>query len=232
MDEVMIRPRGDADRSYDDRSYTVPAGWYPSVNDPSGMLRYWDGATWTAHVTAPAVVDVRSEAVVDVREEEEPRYPAPASPWRRIAGRLIDIVFVGGTGTGIVLIPLVLLGSAGTPVVALLSAIAALGFEVVCLQQLGATPGKLLVGTAVIDRDGGTPIFWSTAIRRSSLQLLGQFPLLAVLPNGIASAFFISWLVIGVVSLALLFVGERRTVFDWVSGTRVVDWDDLSSSEE
>lgn len=31
----------------------MPAGWYP---DGSGQQRYWDGAAWTEHTSAPAVV--------------------------------------------------------------------------------------------------------------------------------------------------------------------------------
>jgi len=37
------------------RLVTAPAGWYPDPQAPPGHFRYWDGARWTTHRSAPAV---------------------------------------------------------------------------------------------------------------------------------------------------------------------------------
>lgn len=56
----------------------VPAGWYPSPEDPS-QLRYWDGSQWTQS-TAPAVAP---QVAPEAETVPAPVYsvpPAPAAP--------------------------------------------------------------------------------------------------------------------------------------------------------
>lgn len=54
---------------------SVPAGWFPSPEDPA-QLRYWDGAQWTHH-TAPAVA---ADPVPTPQAAPAPVYSAPQAP--------------------------------------------------------------------------------------------------------------------------------------------------------
>jgi hypothetical protein len=55
----------------------VPAGWYPSPEDPA-QVRYWDGIQWTQH-SAPAAAPVPAPAAVVAAAPSAPVYSPPAA---------------------------------------------------------------------------------------------------------------------------------------------------------
>jgi hypothetical protein len=61
----------------DQATRVVPAGWYDDPASPS-RVRWWNGLTWTEHVTekpqrriAPAAVDTREQQIAEARRPEE-----------------------------------------------------------------------------------------------------------------------------------------------------------------
>ncbi|WP_105528315.1 MULTISPECIES: DUF2510 domain-containing protein [unclassified Microbacterium] len=61
----------------------VPAGWYPSPEDPS-QVRYWDGTQWTQS-TAPAVAPETGAEAVTLPAPVLSPPPAPAAPFAPLA---------------------------------------------------------------------------------------------------------------------------------------------------
>ncbi|HYO34517.1 MAG TPA: DUF2510 domain-containing protein, partial [Geodermatophilus sp.] len=53
----------------------APAGWYPDPDGAAGMVRWWDGETWS-DVTTPAGPGVAVQA-----PPAAPRPPLPAAGW-------------------------------------------------------------------------------------------------------------------------------------------------------
>ena len=50
---------------------TAPANWYPEPSDPAGgLLRYWDGTTWTEHVHDPSNATSQQEPELQDQECE------------------------------------------------------------------------------------------------------------------------------------------------------------------
>ena len=75
---------------------TTPAGWYHDPSD-SGAWRWWDGATWTAHVrqkaeTAPTPVAVAPVAVA-VATDRPPIILPPAAPQATAAPQAMSVPF-------------------------------------------------------------------------------------------------------------------------------------------
>ncbi|WP_062465627.1 DUF2510 domain-containing protein [Demequina maris] len=70
--------------TYDSASAT-PAGWYADPVGQAGLLRYWDGSSWTAHTHASVA-------------------PPAAAPKRRLSAGAIIAIVVGAVLAGIVLI--------------------------------------------------------------------------------------------------------------------------------
>ncbi len=140
--------------------------------------------------------------------------PERAGVWRRVAARLIDSA-VGLVTWGLCAAWLVLgiWGLGGLPhdgrgVLLLVLALVALAgalhlvYHVIFVGGCGQTPGRMVTGITVVDRDGGVPGYGRALLR----SLAGAL-------NG---------LVLGLLSLPLLFTRERRGFADWVGGTRVV----------
>lgn len=101
--------------------------------------------------------------------------------------------------------------------------------DTVFLHRLGATPGKLLFGLVVVDLHDAPALSKGQAFRRSFLGVFSSFAIpLGLISGGFATlpAFLVA-LVIGLVSLVMLFVGDQRTVHDRVGKTRVVKRADL-----
>lgn len=140
-----------------------------------------------------------------------------ASPWQRIAARLIDSLIVGALSAIALLI--VLSDDLGDATdfnridgAVVLVSLLALGWEVTWVALRGATPGKLAMGIGVITQSGHTPPGWGPAFLRS---LLDFFALLPVLGFVIA--------LLEIASLVLLFADERRrTIPDRIATTYVV----------
>lgn len=55
----------------------VPAGWYPSPEDPT-QNRYWDGGQWTQHSAPVAAPAPTSSAPVALPAQSGPEFSAPA----------------------------------------------------------------------------------------------------------------------------------------------------------
>ncbi len=75
-------------------------------------------------------------------------------------------------------------------------------YVIVFVGGCGQTPGKMLLGIAVIRQDGDAPGYW-----RAVLRWIGSC--LAALPLGLGF-------------VPALFTAARRGFHDWISGTRVV----------
>lgn len=86
---------------------SVPAGWYPSPEDPT-QIRYWDGAQWTQH-TAPAVaaqpVPAQAQPFTPPAPYAAPQVSAGASNSKKrwlIGGAIAaGVIVVGSVGAAI-----------------------------------------------------------------------------------------------------------------------------------
>jgi uncharacterized RDD family membrane protein YckC len=182
-----------------------PAGWYHAEGDPPGSVRYWDGSRWLG---LPQSGPGRVPAASDL-----------ASPWQRIAARLIDSLILAVVQVLWISVFVVAVFS-GAPIggdtsqdaVIMLPWFGAAVYELVTVALWGGTLGKLMVGLRVTRADGRRPIGWARSIRRAALHFAVLIPLVGPF------IFFGSALV----SLVLLFTdSERRTIWDRVGDTRV-----------
>lgn len=60
---------------------STEAGWYHAEGDPTGTVRYWDGAQWVGQAIAAPTPYVEDDSSV-----------ALASPWSRVGARFIDLI--------------------------------------------------------------------------------------------------------------------------------------------
>ena len=212
---------------------TAP-GWYHAEGDAAGTTRYWDGTQWIGDPVVTSTGPVGPPGLVPGKRL--------ASPGQRIGARIIDAI-IG------VVITLVFLWSAISDIIdgiqalppnasdsqvrfiietniddgttmLFIGVVAAFAIEWLFVAFLGGTLGKLILGLRVSDAaTGTTPPAMGQAALRSVNRLL---PLLGVLSVGAYNASSGISLLIGLVSLIMLFSDDRhRTVMDRVAKTIV-----------
>lgn len=179
-------------------------GWYQADGDPDGTHRYWNGEMW---VGEPQPLP---------RSEADPRVPAGhelASPLHRVLARVIDLLVLGGL---FILTSILIDDSVGEDtsrlalVIGLLSGVV---YEIGMVAAIGATVGKLLVGTRVVSQDGATP---------PPIGVAG----LRWLPNAVSLVPLVGPLIsIAIILGSLIWVftdPRRRTIYDRAATTYVV----------
>ena len=219
---------------------TAP-GWYHAEGDPVNTTRYWDGAMWVGEPVANPDASGASAAPASGGftsvDGAGPANLNLASTGSRIGARFIDIViglvillilifpFISAlldgfdalgpnpTGEQIERVVEDALEEAGSTRFLIFAVVSVL-WDFIWVGLFGATPGKLILGLRVANRDNGTtPPGWGAAALRSLNRLVGFIP-------GIGS---IITLLIGLVSLIMLFVDEKnRTVMDFAAKTLVI----------
>lgn len=154
--------------------------------------------------------------------------PLPAARWRRVVGRLIDLVMwspiLVGSGwiaigsdtaqnasdTGRILLSLT---------ATILSTALVVVYEVASTVLVGATLGKKFVGTRIVDESGDEPGVRLMLLRMAPLiaiTLLSAIPILGAL-SGLGAV------IVVFVSYVFLFTDERRqTIWDKTGRTLVV----------
>ena len=228
---------------------TAAPGWYRPPGDTTGSLRYWDGNVWTEHVTAPdRPIDLRgpehvaaptmASAVTMASAASEPSTAtapigsptrsSPASWQRRAMGRLVDHLILSPAAPAGYLARTVAWEAVVRPIVIVTLFTGWVVLDTVFVGRLGGTPGKLLFGLRVVDAETDTPATSSQALRRAALGVFSfsTLPLAVALLDLSVPLFPIAILLgalIALVSLLMLFGGERRTIHDRVGGTRVVE---------
>ena len=123
-------------------------GWYQADGDPDGTHRYWNGEMW---VGEPQPLPP---------SEGDPSVPAGvtlASPVQRILARVIDIVVLGA----IFILARILIeddvGDAPDRLSLVVGLVTGIAYEIGMVAAIGATVGKLVVGTRIVTADGTTP---------------------------------------------------------------------------
>jgi uncharacterized RDD family membrane protein YckC len=179
---------------------TPPAGWY---DDPemTGVLRWWDGSTWTDRRVAPTPAPTgavrppgaaRSTAIPPGRVVPSGRVTgttsAPiattgvlASPWERLAAMILDVVpwFVVVLLVSIVNVGLSVLPDGLAAVLAGLLLLAA--WALLAVAQIGGTGrlgqsyGKHLTGIAVVSTVTHRPIGSPAAFGRGIVESIGLY---------------------------------------------------------
>jgi uncharacterized RDD family membrane protein YckC len=147
-----------------------------------------------------------------------PGVGVPAARWRRFAGYVID--------STIFVLPSRVAVQAGAPSWVWFVALAVQGVVIVSMvASVGASPGKLAVGTRVVGYESGGRVGWSRSALRWLVAYAGFF-LVVVAP-------WLAWLAL-LVQLAnlglVLFHPDGRAVNDLAAGTIVVEADGIESS--
>jgi uncharacterized RDD family membrane protein YckC len=211
----------------------MDAGWY---NDPFGRFtqRYHDGDEWTAHVSTgdgrsfsdPSGADALIGGPLPVSGDGGPLYASDASgrpadlasPWIRLAARLLDTVVVGLPAVilaTVLIAPPVEVSEDATQItydwasVALVLAISG-GYETFMIGWRGQTLGKIATGIRVVrSRDRGQPGYGVAGLRWAAANFLSSLP-------------YVGWL-IGIASIVLIFADNRRQmIHDKIAQTMVV----------
>lgn len=79
----------------DDHQPLPASGWYADPGG-SGGLRYWDGSTWTGHVTPPAPSPAPGAPAPPRVEAPPPVARRKTSPWIWVAIGAVVVVVLGG----------------------------------------------------------------------------------------------------------------------------------------
>lgn len=215
----------------------MPAGWYHGEGDPPGTKRYWDGSAWTGEPTVMSDTPASGDAAGSSLGTHDAGM-VPASSGKRLGARFIDALIFGiplqlanqgyldtqefsdmvdaGESPGLD----VLFG--GVPTWVWLLPALVWVIETVMVALLGATPGKLLLGTRIASSaTRSTPPSWATAALRTALRLLGILFLISV---GIGFAAAALGILVSLASLILIFTDDRhQTVMDKIAKTVVIE---------
>jgi uncharacterized RDD family membrane protein YckC len=185
-------------------------GWYYAQGDPPGTHRYWDGRQWVGGpqpIAAAAPYTHGGEGYIPELGK------TLAEPWQRIVARLIDGLVAGVIGAVIALAVISDDDFFSFRRTLLQTALGAV-YTVFFIGLLGATPGKMAMGIAVVrQRDGVTPPGFDVAIMRWIVEAVGILSIVGALAS----------IVILIVSLVFLFTDpRRRTVNDRIAKTYVI----------
>jgi len=209
---------------------TMPAGWYHGEGDPPGTKRYWDGSAWTGE---PTVMSDSPNPSAGAGVQDSGLNPASAG--KRLGGRVIDSILFSIPVAGVAIsqidfdsvVDAVEAGetvevSGGNALWAVLVTLVIWLIEAAFVATLGATPGKLLVGTRIASTETrSTPPSWATAALRTAVRALGAISAISLALGNIVSGIVV---LIGLASLVLLYTDDRRqTVMDKIAKTIVVD---------
>lgn len=205
----------------------TPPGWYHAEGDPVGTQRWWDGTQW---IGAPQL-NAPTQGVPG----------GPASPAKRIGGRIIDAIIAGvlfslplaivtfsridlqeladelesGSGNfGSVFGTSVNQAADINPLFPVALGAAYFVWEWLWVALRGATPGKLMVGTRVSAVDPSEiPPGHRAGVLRALNRIFGAVPIVSFI-----------FPLIGLASFVMLFAHpQRRTVMDLIAGTVVVE---------
>lgn len=109
----------------------------------------------------------------------------------------------------------------GSVVTAIILGLVVWAIEAAMVKMLGATPGKLLLGTRVVDENTNSNLSWMKAILRTGIRALG---LLGAAGTALGSLSVGLTSLIGLASLIMLFAqSQNKTVMDMVAGSNVVN---------
>ncbi len=219
-------------------------GWYQAQGDPAGIVRWWNGTEWVGEPTSGSPSTPASIPPAPGSAGAGGHRPL-ASVGKRLGGRAIDFLIVGVFAV-VMFVPVIVdvvevLGDLpsgasdseiedaiegvvdGDSLAGRLLWISVIGFiwDTAFTALKGGTPGKLMVGTRVVDATSRAPAQWKHAALRALNRLLGLVGLISV---GLSNAVSGIGALIAIASLIMLFAhNERRTVMDLVGGTVVVD---------
>ena len=183
---------------------TPEPGWYRADGDPPGTHRYWNGEMWVGEAQPLPASAADPVAALGVEL---------ASPAQRIIARLLDALLLAGV---LVLVrALIDDGISDTPsrTSLLVGMVVAIVYEIGMVAGVGATVGKLVVGTRVVDSNGTTPPPPGVASLRWLPNAVSVVPLLG----------FLVGMAIILASLIWIFTDpRRRTIYDRAATTLVV----------
>lgn len=218
-------------------------GWYEAQGDPAGTVRWWNGTEWVGDPTSGAPSAAAPTAPPG--PSADGGHGRLATVGKRFGGRIIDFLILLAFAFAL-MVPVItdIIDAVGElPTGASDSEIEdairnavdedSIGSRLVWVSLLafvwdtvwtalkGGTPGKLIVGSRVVDATTRKPAEWKHAALRAANRLLA---LLGLISAGASDAVSGIGLLIGLASLIMLFVHkERRTVMDLVGGTVVID---------
>ncbi len=210
-----------------------PRGWYVKDGDPAGTERFWDGEKWgpqPRQMKNPPAAKKRPERGAARKSATSRRSAVPKGSdvpegdaedaaslprgtiWARITARSTDALLL--------LLPFFLLLQRAFPPESeavttrndgflWLAGLMVIGYEVIFTGIWGWTPGKRLVGLAVIDPETDKSPGWGKVVMRS-------MPLVLVV-----TILFIPLLWLACV-IAMRVDKKQRSVFDFTGGTAVV----------
>jgi uncharacterized RDD family membrane protein YckC len=200
-----------------DQTPSAAPGWYQAPGDPDGTQRYWDGTNWVGGpepISQQAPPTAGSYDSAGASPGMTPSGRTLATAGQRIGARLIDTVIV--VAIGVFMIAAIVGTDVGDVSAGFLLGGIAFGFlyEAVTVSLLGGSPGKLILGLAVVTADTDeTPPGWTAGILRWIPGLVSNIPVIGPIIG----------LVIFIVSLVWLFNDEqRRTVYDRIAKTMVI----------
>lgn len=195
-----------------DASQTQPPGWYHAHGDPPGTQRYWNGTGWIGDAQPIPGAEIPGYGVTDI---------TLADPIQRAAARLVDLV-VWAVFTLIISVPFgvsAAIGDSSTTddlIGTVLLCVVITIYEVLFITFKGGTPGKLLLKTRVVQKNG-SPADAGNALRRMLTYIV--YSLLSLIPVvGIPVL-----VLLAVASVVMLFIDDsHQTPWDKVGDTIVV----------